>query len=81
MTQTSPTQQAEQYTIHLEDEERLILPQSVRQRLGLKQGDRTLSMWEFWSAIANKSAKIINTQLLWKIKVTKQMKNIFFNYA
>lgn len=39
MTHPSPSQNHEQYTLHLEAEEGLRLPASVRQQLGLKQDE------------------------------------------
>jgi bifunctional DNA-binding transcriptional regulator/antitoxin component of YhaV-PrlF toxin-antitoxin module len=42
MTQTSPSQKPKQYTLDLEKEGRLSLPEEVLRRLDLKQGDRLI---------------------------------------
>lgn len=42
MTYPFPSQNPEQYTLHLEAEGRLTIPASVPQRLGLKQGDQLI---------------------------------------
>jgi bifunctional DNA-binding transcriptional regulator/antitoxin component of YhaV-PrlF toxin-antitoxin module len=42
MTQTSPSQKPKQYTLDLENEGRLSLPEEVLRRLDLKQGDRLI---------------------------------------
>lgn len=42
MTHPSPSQNLEQYTLDLEAKGRLTIPASVRQRLGLKPGDRLI---------------------------------------